>query len=83
MTKTLDVAHYHPHHLAYVPTKFEVAMSNSLRDEFTRNVSQYPPYHVTYVPAKFEVAMSKVKEDMHLQKNTLLDLGLKVTQYAI
>ena len=29
---------------------------------------------VTYVIAKFEVAMSKVKEEMHLQANTLFDL---------
>ena len=58
--------------------KFEVAMSNGLReDAFTRkkvvkvtqNVIQYPPNYMTYAPAKFEVAMSNsLGEDAFTRK---------------
>ena len=34
---TQNVAQYHPHHVAYAPVNFEVAMSNSMgEDAFTR-----------------------------------------------
>ena len=42
----------------------------------TRNVAKYPQHHVTYAPAKkFDVAHPMIKETMHLQENTLFDLG--------
>ena len=34
---------------------------------------------MTYAPAKLDVAHPMVKEKMHLQENTLFDLGVKVT----
>ena len=40
----------------------------------TQNVAQYPLHHVTYSATKFEVATSNVKEEIHLQENTLFDL---------
>ena len=34
---TQNVAQYHPHHVTYAPTNFEVAMSNDMgEDAFTR-----------------------------------------------
>ena len=51
----------------------------------TQNVAQYPLHHITYKPAKLEVATSLVKEEMHLQENTLynLDLGVAVLRVAV
>ena len=48
----------------------------------TLNVAQYPLHHVTYSATKFEVVMLKVKQEMHLQENSIfdLDLGVKDTQ---
>ena len=40
----------------------------------TQNIIQYPPHHMTYAPGKFEVATSNVREEMHLQENSLYDL---------
>ena len=70
---TQNVAQYHPHHVAYAPAKFEVAMSNGLGGylqentlytdldlwfKVTQNVAQYPLHHTPYAPTKFEVATS-------------------------
>ena len=64
---TQNVAQYPLHHVTYLATKFEVAMSNGLGgDTFTRNTlfdldlgvkvtqnfAQYPPHHVTYSATK-------------------------------
>ena len=42
----------------------------------TQNVAKYHPHHVSYAPVNFEVAMSNVQEKIHLQENTLFDLGV-------
>ena len=76
--------------MTYAPAQFEVAMSNGLggncickQEMFDLTLTQghmkhCPLHHVTYVPAKFEVATPMVKEEMHLQENTLSDLDPKV-----
>ena len=67
---TQNVAQYPLHHVTYAPAKFEVAMSNSLGDAFTRKYKMLPcTLHAT---AKFEVATCK----MHLQESTLFELDL-------
>ena len=43
----------------------------------TQYIAQYPLHHVTYAPANFEGVMSS---GLHLQDNTLFNLGVKVTQ---
>ena len=42
------------------------------------SVAQYPQYHVTYYLQSLKVLCRRVKEEMHLQKNTLLDLDIRV-----
>ena len=49
-----------------------------LEVKVTQNVAKYHPHHVTYAPANFKVAMSNGLGEMHLQENTLFDLGSKV-----
>ena len=55
--------------MTYAQAKFEVATSNSLRedafiqentlfDKVTHHVTKYPLHHGTYAPAKFAVATS-------------------------
>ena len=61
---TQDVAQYPLHHVTYLDTKFEVAMSNSKGDalpgvKVTQNVTHYPLHHVTYSGIKFKVATTK------------------------
>ena len=83
---TQNVVQCPPNHMTYAPAKFEVATSNSLGvDEsnlydldlgvkVTQNVAQYHPHHVTYAPVKLLCPM--VQEKIHLQENTLFDLGV-------
>ena len=76
--------------MTYAPAKFEVAMSNGLGgDTFTsKYIIKYLPwiynYHVIFAPAKliFKLLCPTVKDEMHLQENTLFDLdrGVKITQ---
>ena len=58
------------------PAKFEVAMSNGLREDGSRlrlkdqmKAAQYPLHHVTYTCAKFEFDMSNgLGEDAFTRK---------------
>ena len=63
----------------YAHAKFEVAKSNGFAMHLQENISfvaQYPLQHVTYSPALRLTVWKK----MHLQGNTLFDLGDKVKQ---
>ena len=48
----------------------------------SQNVAQYPLHHVTSQLQRLKLLRQKVKEEMHLQENSIfdLDLGVKVTQ---
>ena len=51
----------------------------------TQNVAQYLLHNVTYAPVSLKLICPMVKEEMHLQENTLYDLDLivKVTQNVV
>ena len=52
-----------------------MTLNLELRATVTRNVAYYHLHHQNYAATKFEVARSnRVKEEMHLQVNTLFDV---------
>ena len=42
----------------------------------TQNVAKYHPHHVTYAPVNLKMLCPMVQEKIHLQENTLFDLGV-------
>ena len=92
---TQNIAQYPLHHVTYAPAKFEVTMSNGLgEDKFKRNYINWPltlasrSYAILpstlYIMRPMHLQRLKLllKEQMHLQENTIFDLGLgiKATQ---
>ena len=47
-----------------------------LGDKVTQNVAKYHPHHVTYAPVNLKILCPMVQEKIHLQENTLFDLGV-------
>ena len=42
----------------------------------TQNVAKYHQHHVTYAPVNLKMLCPMVQEKIHLQENTLFDLGV-------
>ena len=67
------------HHVTYAHTEFKVTASKGLgREIFTRKfniqyVAQYPLHHMTYPAQILKLLRLTVKEEIHLQENTLFN----------
>ena len=51
-------------------------MTLTLESRSHTNVAKYHPHHVTYAPVNLKMLCPMVQEKIHLQENTLFDLGV-------